>query len=53
MGDTGKIKYMLGISEGWGAKVIDRLSPDLKDAFPEMSGFSPRNLEYMRKFAKS
>jgi predicted nuclease of restriction endonuclease-like (RecB) superfamily len=39
--------------EGWGAKVIDRLSHDLKDAFPEMSGFSPRNLKYMRKFAES
>lgn len=39
--------------EGWGAKVIDRLSYDLKEAFPEMSGFSPRNLKYMRKFAQS
>ena len=36
---------------GWGAKVIDRLSSDLKDAFPEMNGFSARNLKYMRKFA--
>ncbi len=32
--------------EGWGAKVIDRLSKDLKDAFPEMQGFSSRNLKY-------
>ncbi|MEM7127289.1 MAG: PDDEXK nuclease domain-containing protein [Chloroflexota bacterium] len=38
-------------SEGWGAKVIDRLSHDLKLAFPEMKGFSPRNLKYMRAFA--
>lgn len=37
--------------EGWGAKVIDRLALDLKTAFPDMSGFSPRNLKYMRKFA--
>lgn len=36
---------------GWGAKVIDRLSADLRDAFPEMRGFSPRNLKYMRAFA--
>ena len=36
---------------GWGAKVVDRLSHDLKKAFPEMTGFSPRNLKYMRKFA--
>ncbi len=34
--------------EGWGAKVIDRLSADLRREFPEMSGFSPRNLKYMR-----
>lgn len=39
--------------EGWGTKVIDRMSCDLKDAFPDMSGFSPRNLKYMRKFAES
>jgi predicted nuclease of restriction endonuclease-like (RecB) superfamily len=39
--------------EGWGAKIIDRLSHDLKAAFPDMTGFSPRNLKYMRKFAES
>ena len=38
-------------AEGWGAKVIDRMSHDLKTAFPAMNGFSPRNLKYMRKFA--
>lgn len=38
--------------EGGGAKVIDRMAKDLKDAFPEMSGFSPRNIKYMRKFAE-
>jgi predicted nuclease of restriction endonuclease-like (RecB) superfamily len=37
---------------GWGAKIIDRLANDLKKSFPSMSGFSPRNLKYMRKFAK-
>lgn len=37
--------------QGWGAKVVDRISQDLKDAFPEMQGFSPRNLLHMRKFA--
>ncbi len=37
--------------EGWGAKVIDRMAKDLKEAFPDMSGFSPRNIKYMRKFA--
>ena len=38
--------------EGWGTRVIDRVSKDLKDAFPDMSGFSPRNIKYMRKFAE-
>jgi predicted nuclease of restriction endonuclease-like (RecB) superfamily len=37
--------------EGWGAKVIDRLSSDLREAFPDMSGLSSRNLRYMRDFA--
>ena len=39
--------------ESWGAKVIDRLACDLKAAFPEMKGFSPRNLKYMRAFAEA
>jgi predicted nuclease of restriction endonuclease-like (RecB) superfamily len=39
--------------EHWGAKVIDRLAVDLKKAFPEMKGFSPRNLKYMRAFAEA
>ena len=39
--------------EGWGAKVIDRLARDLRSAFPEMKGFSPRNLKYMRAFAET
>lgn len=38
--------------EGWGAKIIDRISKDLKSEFPEMKGFSTRNLKYMRKFAE-
>ena len=40
-------------SAGWGAKIIDRMSYDLKTAFPDMKGFSPRNLKYMRKFAEA
>ena len=38
-------------AEGWGAKVIDQLSRDLKTEFPEMKGFSGRNLKYMQQFA--
>jgi len=39
--------------QGWGSKVIDRLSEDLKREFPEMKGFSRSNLKYMRSFAKA
>ncbi len=38
-------------AQGWGAKVIERLSQDLRSAFPEMKGFSRANLMYMRAFA--
>ena len=40
-------------NEGWGSRVIDRMSHDLKEEFPNMSGFSPRNLKYMKKFAEA
>ena len=39
--------------QGWGAKVIERLAQDLRSAFPQMKGFSPRNLKYMRAFAEA
>jgi predicted nuclease of restriction endonuclease-like (RecB) superfamily len=39
--------------ENWGAKVIERLAADLKRSFPDMRGFSPRNLKYMRAFAEA
>ena len=39
--------------KGWGAKVIDQLATDLGEAFPGTSGFSARNLKYMRAFAKA
>lgn len=39
--------------QGWGAKVIERLAQDLRLAFPDMKGFSPRNLKYMRAFAEA
>lgn len=37
--------------QGWGAKVIERLAHDLRNLFPNMKGFSSRNLKYMRSFA--
>jgi predicted nuclease of restriction endonuclease-like (RecB) superfamily len=35
----------------WGSKFLEQLSLDLRNEFKEMSGFSKRNLERMRKFA--
>ncbi len=40
-------------AEGWGAQVIKRLSRDLSVEFPDMKGFSERNLKYMRAFAEA
>lgn len=34
----------------WGSGFIDAFSRDLRQAFPEMSGFSPKNLRYCRAF---
>jgi len=39
-------------AEGWGARVIDRLSADLREEFPDMEGFSTRNLRNMKRFAQ-
>jgi predicted nuclease of restriction endonuclease-like (RecB) superfamily len=36
---------------GWGAHVVDRLSADLRVAYPGVRGMSPRNLRYMGTLA--
>ena len=36
---------------GWGTKVVEKVSLDLKAEFPGMAGFSRSNLMYMRSFA--
>lgn len=38
--------------QGWGGKTISRLAEDLRAEFPQMRGFSPRNLQYMTTFAR-
>lgn len=50
---TGKVLLEQSNREGWGAKTLERLSRDLKSEFPDVEGFSLRNLQYMRKFAES
>jgi len=49
--DIGRVILDRQAREGWGARVIDHLAEDLQTAFPEMRGFSPRNLLFMRAFA--
>ena len=44
-------KIILANSE-WGNKFIDNLSIDLKLEFPNIQGFSIRNLKYMKKIAE-
>lgn len=51
--DIGQAILMRQRDEGWGTRVIDRLAHDLRTAFPEMTGLSPRNLKYMRRFAEA
>lgn len=38
-------------AQGWGSRVIKRLSEDLRAEFPDMTGLSPRNIQYMTTFA--
>jgi predicted nuclease of restriction endonuclease-like (RecB) superfamily len=35
---------------GWGNAVVEQLSIDLKAEFPQMTGFSPRNLWFIKQF---
>ena len=39
--------------QGWGSKVVIRLSSDIRSVFPDAKGFSPRNLRYMKSFAET
>ena len=39
--------------KGWGSKVVERLAQDLKREFPEIKGFSARNMRYMKSFAET
>ena len=44
-------KIIIANSE-WGNKFIDNLARDIKLEFPDSTGYSVRNLKYMRKFAE-
>lgn len=49
--DIGRLILERQRHSGWGARIMDRLAADLRDAYPDMRGFSPRNLKYMRAFS--
>jgi len=51
--DIGQMILKKQSQAGWGAKIIDRLAKDLREAFPDMKSFSSRNLKYMRAFAEA
>ncbi len=50
--DIGKDILERQTVKGWGAKVIDHISSDLRAEFPDMKGLSTSNLKYMRFFAQ-
>ena len=39
--------------QGWGSGVLNRLATDLRTAFPDMKGLSPRNLQYMTAMVRA
>lgn len=45
------IGCLINAHKSWGNKFIENLAADIKLAFPEVKGYSVRNLKYMAKFA--
>jgi predicted nuclease of restriction endonuclease-like (RecB) superfamily len=48
--DIGKAIIERQEGETWGKSVVEQLAKDLRREFPEMTGFSARNIWYMRDF---
>lgn len=48
--EIGQLVVRLENEQGWGSKVIDQLSANLKSEFPELQGLFFRNLRYLRTF---
>lgn len=51
--DVGRMIAGRQAKQGWGAKVIPRLSVDLKNELPEEKGFSERNISRMIAFFRA
>lgn len=48
--ELGKDIVELKVESRWGDKVMNRLSADLRDAMPEMTGLTQRNIYYCKQF---
>ena len=48
--DIGKMLQQSQDADGWGKKTLQRLSSDLKNEYPEIKGFTVRNMQYMVQF---
>jgi len=48
--NIGKRLSIEKLEKGYGSSVVKRLSADLKQEFPDTTGFSPRNLWNMKNF---
>jgi len=51
--NIGKIILNKQIEEGWGTRIVKRLSEDLQKEFSGIRGFSYTNINYMLIFAKT
>ena len=47
------IGLVINHHKSWGNKFIENLARDIKIDFPDMTGYSVRNLKYMAKFAET
>ena len=44
---------MINEHKTWGSKFIENLAADIRISFPNVKGYSVRNLKYMAKFAET
>ena len=47
------IGEVINAHKTWGSKFVENLAADIKLSFPDVTGYSARNLKYMAKFAEA
>jgi len=52
MGLYWQVGQVILAKSAWGSGFVEQLSKDIRSEFPDLKGFSVRNLWYMRKFAE-